>query len=196
MADALRTCNDLETEREAMRARLAAQGDDEEEPPSSPAAPPPCSQSVGEMCLKGMNLKVVHGIKLPPEPPPAPPMKPGNVIGVGRLLNRANPQASPTPSGRGDQAVMEHSDACKEMNPVQTAAHLAKALHDPAPLFAVVVLECGSTEVYKASDLGNGHITKVSPIEMMEAFANRDGPSPILIKYDVEQKKLNALVPK
>ena len=153
---------------------------------AAPASAPACSVAVAGICLEGMHLKAVYGMVLPP------PMKRGYITGIGRILNRA----SPRPVAQHDDAAVEpHSEACKGMDVVKTAAYLAHRLH-AAPLFIMVVLQCGSVEWHKPSSLGNGQTKTVPLVEMLQASADRDGTPAIMLKYDVARTKLNALVPK
>ncbi|MBD38756.1 MAG: hypothetical protein CMB11_00025 [Euryarchaeota archaeon] len=185
MADALQACVDLETERVALTNQVDLLQTQQTE---APAAAPACSGSVADMCLEGMKLKVGYGMSLPP------PMRAGYVIGIGRILNKANPRPPPAAQAN-DAAVKKHCPACKDMNTVETAAYLAHRVH-AAPLFVLVVLEGGEVECHKPSSLGDGQTKTVSLVEVMEAFAGNGGAPPMLLKYDVELKKLNALVSK
>ena len=183
MGDALQACVDLEAERVALHGQVDAL---QRQQTAAPASAPACSVAVAGMCLEGMHLKAGYGMVLPP------PMKAGYVIGIGRILNKANPRPVAQPN---DAAVKPHCQACKDMNTLETAAYLAHHLH-AAPLFIMVVLQCGEVECRKPSSLGNGQTKTVPLVEMMQAFADSDGTPAIMLKYDAKLKKLNALVSK
>ena len=122
------------------------------------------------------------------------PLKPGDIVGIGRLLFVAKDGRMPDPKSKHDDDIKKLVAACKHMHPVSVAAYLTEKMHR-MPLYVAVLLEGGEgMDFVKASDRGNGCITKVSPTEMVDAA--KQAARPLMIKYDVGLKKFQALIPK
>ena len=197
MAEALCAATNAETERAALSVKVKQLERQLEKRPDAPPPPvpppqpsaPTCSMALADMCFNFMNLKGIWGT------PTAMPLAPGIIIAIGRVLFAAKGEP-PDPKNDRDKQIKPHLKACAGMQPVSAVAYLADKMHK-MPLHILVVLKDDQgVEFYKSGGRGNGCIVKVSPLEMIVAHAMRKSSPLLMIKYDVGEQKLRALVPR
>ena len=201
MAEALQVCVRLEEERVALSAQVEklrremqavedAEAAAEAAPAptsasaSAPAEIAPCSFAQAEKLLLMMNLRTASGTPL------KLPLTTNRCIGIVRVLARASR------SSTADESAAEaYAQECKDLSVVEAACYFGAKIYC-TNVYVVVVRRGGSeVDVVRGDAIGGRQLTKVTPLEMVEATDDASAP-PLLLKFDEQHSKLFALVPR